>query len=238
MLSIPCDNGTWALSLVTLDEDRALFGLRDAARWSSVVRSIKGAEHWLDGEPLDDRVVTMAGIEDRLRVFSDHERPLVCGIVAVGDAWACTNPTLGRGASFALLHALVLRRVLREVGSGEPLELAEAFHQATTEEILPWFSWTRETDRHRRAEIRALLGLAPPPPADEAWALEAAPAGAALSDTDCLRALVRARTVLQPLEQATAAPGLRERAYELASSMSGGPLPWPSCEELVALANA
>ncbi len=76
-----------------------------------------------------------------------------------------------------------------------------------------------------------------PTTADDAWALEGALAAAARYDTDCFRALVRARAVLQPLEEASATPGLRERAFELAGSMSSAPSPWPSRERLVALAN-
>ena len=237
LLSLPCDSGTWAVTLVALDEDRQLFGLSDPRRWSAAVRAIPGAAHWLDGEPLEDRVVTISGIEDRHRGFVLAGRPVASGVVAVGDAWACTNPTVGRGASLALMHAILLRRVLREVGADAPLVLAEAFHEATAGELYPWFAWTRDGDRLRRAEIRAVIGTAAPTTADDAWALEGALAAAARYDTDCFRALVRARAVLQPLEEASATPGLRERAFELAGSMSSAPSPWPSREQLVALAN-
>lgn len=48
---------------------------------------------------------------------------------------------------------------------------------------------------------------------------------------------MRARTVLSPLDQATQAKGLRQRAFDLARSAAVGPFPGPSREELVALAN-
>ena len=39
-------------------------------------------------------------------------------MLSVGDAWACTNPTLGRGITLGLLHAVLLRDVLRgEIGA-------------------------------------------------------------------------------------------------------------------------
>lgn len=237
LLTLPADNGTWSVTLVTLDEDRALSGLRDATRWSAAIRAIPVAAHWLDGEPIEDKVVTMVGLEDRHREFAPGGRPVASGVVAVGDAWACTNPTLGLGASLALMHALALRRVLREVGLDAPLSFTEAFHRATADELYPWFAWTRNSDRQRRWEIRRQIGGAAHVTDDDAWALENALTLAARRDPDCLRALVRARTVLQPFEEVTAAPGLRERAFDLARSGPSGPPPWPTRDELVALAN-
>jgi 2-polyprenyl-6-methoxyphenol hydroxylase-like FAD-dependent oxidoreductase len=38
--------------------------------------------------------------------------PVITGLAALGDAWACTNPSLGRGASIGLLHACALRDLL------------------------------------------------------------------------------------------------------------------------------
>ena len=46
-------------------------------------------------------------------------RPVATGLVAVGDSWACTNPSIGRGASIGLLHAVALRDVLRETRPSE-----------------------------------------------------------------------------------------------------------------------
>jgi flavin-dependent dehydrogenase len=41
----------------------------------------------------------MAGILDRYRRFVVDGAPVVTGYAAVGDAWACTNPSAGRGIS-------------------------------------------------------------------------------------------------------------------------------------------
>ena len=237
LLRFPCDNGSWSVTIVALDEDRALFGLRDEKRWSAAVRSVPGLAHWLDGEPVEDHVVTIAGVEDRYRELVLDGRPVASGVVAVGDAWSCTNPTLGRGGSLALAHAQLLRDQLRAVDLDDPVAFAEGFHRATAEELYPWFAWTRQSDRHRRAAIRGLLDGPPHHPDDDAWALESALVLAARHDPDCLRALVRARTLLASLDEATREPGLRERAFALAREAGGGPLPGPSREELVAIAN-
>ena len=65
-------------------------------------------QHWLDGEPITD-VLAMAGIMDRHRRFVVDDRPVATGVCAVGDAWACTNPSAGRGISVGLVHAQQLR---------------------------------------------------------------------------------------------------------------------------------
>ena len=96
-LTLPADNGTWSVTLATSAKDKALRLLRDAATWERTVRSLPLVAHWLDGEPIDDRVTVMAGIEDRHRNLMVDATPVATGVVAAGDAWACSNPTVGRG---------------------------------------------------------------------------------------------------------------------------------------------
>ena len=81
--------------------------------WERVVRSYPLVAHWADGEPLDDDIAVMAKIEDRHRAFVVDGEPVVTGVAALGDAWACTNPSLGRGATIGLLHARALRDAIR-----------------------------------------------------------------------------------------------------------------------------
>ena len=64
--------------------------------------------HWLDGEPITG-VEPMGGVIDRYRTPAPAP-----GIISVGDAWACTNPSLGRGIALGLAHAALARRVIRE----------------------------------------------------------------------------------------------------------------------------
>jgi flavin-dependent dehydrogenase len=55
----------------------------------------------------------MAGILDRYRRFVVEGNPIVTGFAAVGDAWACTNPSAGRGLSVGIVHAQLLRSTVR-----------------------------------------------------------------------------------------------------------------------------
>ena len=119
-VTLPADNGTWCVVIVAAAHDRALHGLRHVARWERTVRALPMVAHWLDGEPVDDRVRTIAKIEDRHRDFVVDGRPVATGVVAVGDAWACTNPSRGRGASIGMLHGLALRQTLRRCRPRRP----------------------------------------------------------------------------------------------------------------------
>ena len=56
--------------------------------------------------------MTMAKIEDRIRSLVVDGRPVATGVLTVGDSWACTNPSVGRGISIGMLHAVALRDTL------------------------------------------------------------------------------------------------------------------------------
>ena len=118
--------------------DRALRGLRDQRRWEAAVARYPLVANWLDGEPITG-IDVIAGIEDRYRRLVVDAQPVATGIVAVGDAWACTNPSLGRGAAIGLLHAGCLRDVLRDVDPGDPEKLARRFDEVTTTTVEPLY---------------------------------------------------------------------------------------------------
>ena len=236
-LSLPADNGTWSVGLITSARDKALLGLRDADRWEQVLRALPLVAHWLDGEPIDDRVTTISKLEDRSRDYVVDDAPVATGVVAVGDAWACTNPSLGRGASIGMLHGTVLREALRAPGLGDYADFAAAFHAATDDEVLPWFRWTRFEDAHRLAEVEAGIRGEPYLPGDERYELEQALSSASAKDPDLLRLGVRARLVIEPLDDALADRAVAERILELGSGWRDDPVPAPDREALVALAN-
>jgi 2-polyprenyl-6-methoxyphenol hydroxylase-like FAD-dependent oxidoreductase len=236
-LTLPADNGTWSVTVVARAGDRALLGLRDPERFEAVMRSLPTVAHWLDGEPIDDRVVTMTKIEDRHRELRPGGEPVATGLVAVADAWACTNPSLGRGASIGMLHALALRDTLREVGTDGPAELADAFGEATASIVQPWYDATLSFDRHRLAEMTAISEGSPYEPADPAFELGKALQAAAGQDPDCLRASVDIAMVLDLPAAVFARPGLMDKVIELGAAWRGAPAFGPSRDDLVAMAN-
>jgi flavin-dependent dehydrogenase len=177
----------------------------------------------------------MGGMVDRYRRPIADGRPLLTGIALLGDAWACTNPSLGRGISLGLLHARALREV---VGShlDDPLEFAEAWDAATETRLTPWYRETVEEDRDRLHEIDALReGLEPAPLSERPAALRQALNTAAVFDPDLFRAYLDSRAVLKPLGQTFSEDGVAERTLEVAGEHERMVLPGPTREDLLTL---
>jgi 2-polyprenyl-6-methoxyphenol hydroxylase-like FAD-dependent oxidoreductase len=227
-LTLPADNGTWSVTLVTSARDKALRCLRDPVTWEKAVRSLPLVAHWLDGQPIDDRVTVMAGIEDRHRSLMAGGSPVATGVVAAGDAWACSNPTVGRGASIGMMQAVLLRDTIAATGLDDPGAFALAFHRATAEQVEPWYRDTLTADRHRLAEIDALIDGGEYRPRDPGWELSQALSNAAFKDPDCLRAFVSVSMVLTRPADALARPGLADKVTALGGGWRDEPIPAPS----------
>lgn len=234
-LTLPADNGTWSVTLVTSSKDKALRVLHDPVVWERAVRSLPLVAHWLDGQPIDDRVMALAGIEDRHRNLMIDGAPVATGVVAVGDAWACSNPTAGRGASIGMLQAALLRDTIAATGLDDPWQLACSFHHATAEMVEPWYRDTLAADRHRLAEIDALIGGGEYRPRDPAWEMGQALANAAFKDPDCLRGFVSTVMLLSRAAEVAARPGLFDKIMSLGAGWRGEPFPAPSRPELLSI---
>jgi 2-polyprenyl-6-methoxyphenol hydroxylase-like FAD-dependent oxidoreductase len=238
-LSLPADNGTWCLGIITAAKDKALLGLRRLDRWEAVVRSLPLVAHFLDGEPIDDGVAVITKLEDRYRKFLVNGHPVATGVVAVGDSWAASNPAVGRGISIGMLHSLVLRNTIRDVGFDEPAVFASRFHDRTAETVEPWYRTTLAGDRDRLAEVEAgILGASYQPKAD-AYQQTKSIFAAAPFDPDCLRGALDIRSVLKlPQEVFNADPALADKAACLAAGAPDAGTLGPDRKQLVAMANA
>ena len=234
-LTLPADNGTWAIVLVTGSKDTALRPLRETARWEALVRGLPLVAHWLDGTPLEGEVQVMARLEDRYYGFVVDGQPVATGVVAVADSWACSNPANGRGASIGLLHALTLRDQLRATGLDDPAAFADAFHTATAETVEPWYHATLATDRYRLGEIEAGARGATYDPPDPAYQLEKSLNAAFDRDPDCVRANCDIRFVLQPPAEVFARPGLRDKTLTLGSDWRDEAPFGPTRKQILAL---
>jgi len=234
LLTLPSDNGTWAVAIVTSSGDQVLKRVRDPDLWSAVLQACPLHAHWLQGEPIGE-LEAMGGLTDRYRRPVADGRPMLTGIALLGDAWACTNPSLGRGISLGLLHTKCLREV---VGAhlDDPLEFAEAWDAATEAKLTPWYRETVAEDRDRLHEIEALRnGTEPTPPSERASVLRRALTTAALHDPELFRAYLASRAVLTPLSETFAQDGVAERTIELAGEHQPMVLPGPSREDLLTL---
>lgn len=151
------------------------------------------------------------------------------------DAWACTNPSLGRGMSLGLRHVQCLRAVIRE-HLDDPRGFADAWDAVTEVELTPWYREIVEEDRARMAEIEALRqGLEPGPPSGAVVALLPALRLALTSDPDAFRAFIASRSCVTRLGEAFADQYFGERIRELARDIEPPPLPGPDRARLLAL---
>ena len=96
ILTLPADNGTWAVTIVASSGDQALKRVRKPDLWTAVIEACPLHAHWLEGEPIGE-IEAMGGVLDRYRRPRADGRPLVTGLALLGDAWACTNPRWGGG---------------------------------------------------------------------------------------------------------------------------------------------
>ena len=232
ILTLPCDSGTWGVGLVTSARDKELRALRAVPAWEAALALFPNVAHWGAAEPITG-VQVIAGIEDRHRSHVVDGEPVVTGLAAVGDAWACTNPSLGRGASIGLLHACALRDLLREVSPDEPERLARRFDEVTQATVGPYYRATLEFDRHRLAEINGEITGQPYQPDDPAWDFSKALYAAAACDPDVLRAYtsVAAMTAL-PID-ALAEPGMLDKVISLGTTAPRYSAPGPPRAELL-----
>jgi 2-polyprenyl-6-methoxyphenol hydroxylase-like FAD-dependent oxidoreductase len=238
VLTLPADNDTWSVTLIARSGDRALLGLRDLDRWESVVRSLPTVAHWLEGDPIEDHIVTMAKIEDRHRDMRPDGTPVATGILAVADAWACTNPSVGRGASIGMLHAQALRDTLRETGPDRPAELSDAFDSATAATVEPWYQGTLSFDRHRLAEMEAVAEGNTYDPGDPQYEMTSALTLASSKDPDVFRGFMDIVGVLELPEAVLARPGMFEKVIALGADWRDEAAIGPDRDDLVAMASA
>ena len=138
------------------------------------MRRYPAAAHWIDAEPITD-VAVMGGIEDRRREFVVDGEPVVTGLVAVGDAWACTNPSLGRGR---LDRRAARRRAAATCSPRKarptPTRWCAGSPRRPTRGSAPYLEATLSFDRHRLAEIEADVAGVPYRPDDRGWAMATA----------------------------------------------------------------
>lgn len=192
--------------------------------------------HWLDGTPITD-VLAMAGILDRYRRFVVDGRLIVTGFVAVGDSWACTNPSAGRGLSVGLIHAQLLRKVVRGY-LDDPAALARVWDERTEQYVAPYYWNQIAADRARLAQMNAQMnalrnGLEPPTP-DSLMARFATAAG---YDADVFRGLLETVLCLALPQEVLERPGIKDKIDELGQGLPMQ-IPGPDRDQLLRLLSA
>ena len=236
VLTIPCDDAMWSVTLAISAGDQPLKRLRHPGPWTGLVAACPRHSHWLSGDPIGG-VLPMSGLVDRHRRFNVGGRPVATGIAAVGDACVCTNPTNGRGMALGLMHIQRLRDVTRD-HLDDPREFAEVWDAVTEAELTPWYRDNLEEDRLRLAEMEAIrCGLDPSAPKTPSAALRQALFAAVPYDADAFRAYLASRSCLTPAREALADPAFVEHLLRVACDRDCAPPAGPTRSQLLRLMN-
>jgi 2-polyprenyl-6-methoxyphenol hydroxylase-like FAD-dependent oxidoreductase len=234
VLTLPGDNGTWSVTIFVAAGDQPLKQLRHDKTWTAVIRACPLHQHWLDGTPITG-VLAMSGIVDRYRRFVVDGSPIATGFAAVADAWACTNPSAGRGLTVGFLHARELRNVLR--ATQDPREIAEEFHRRTEAEIAPWYRAQIAADRARFRDMEALrAGREPPKPADELTSQIRSLFTVMAADADLFRAALEYNGTITPVQTILRRPDVVERMEAARQALKDLPppaMPGPNRKQLL-----
>jgi 2-polyprenyl-6-methoxyphenol hydroxylase-like FAD-dependent oxidoreductase len=222
ILTLPADAGTWSVTLYGAAGDPPLKRLRHAGAWNAVMRASPLHAHWLEGDAMTG-ILPMGGVLDRRRRLPGDGS--LTGLALLGDAWGCTNPSLGRGMSLGLVHAALLRDAVRE-HAGDPDAFAAAWDETTERELTPWYESTVVVDRARLAELDAARTGGPyTVPAYPASRLRAALPRAMGVDADAFRAGLEIAGCVSLPSEVFARPGFAERVMAAAAARGDAPMP-------------
>ena len=229
VLTLYGDNDTWSVTIYTSSHDAPVKALRDGETFARVIGACPLQAHWLDGRPVTG-VLPMAGITERFRRFVVDGTPVVTGFAAVGDAWACSDPSGGRGLSIGIMHAQVLRRTVR-THLGDPAAFARAWDEGTERAVSPYFRNQAAADRFRLAEMTALRQGRPWSPPDSPMTRLI---NAAAWDPDAFRAFVATVMCLALPQDVLARPEISD-TLERIGDKTPPPFPGPDRPRLLRL---
>ena len=178
-------------------------------------------------------MLSMVGVTDRHRQFVVDGTPCATGVVTVGDASSCTNPSLGRGITLGLMHAEILVECIVDY-LGDPDALALAFHERTETEMRPWHDATIEIDRRRVSDMRVYRDGGTPEQASEERMISII--GAAMGvDAIALRAMAEIIGCHALVSDVMGRPGMLKHILGFEDQATSTSLPGPDRAELMAL---
>lgn len=240
LLTVPGDNDTWGVTIFATTADRAMRAVRDPKVFEKVIRAHPLHAGWVEGEPITE-VEVMAGVSDRERSIFVDGSPVATGVLPVADAWACTNPSLGRGITMGLMQTVDTLPGIR-THLDDPLQMAHEWQGATEARVAGIHEATLRKDRARNEEMDAVrTGRRRPPRVpsllfDENDPKEMALFGAMMHSAAAFRAGIALNARFASYEEATQPPEVsRALADEAASPIELPPLDIPTRSNLEAL---
>jgi 2-polyprenyl-6-methoxyphenol hydroxylase-like FAD-dependent oxidoreductase len=144
------DNETFSFVQMIHPDDRELRMLRHPEAFTTALRTIRPAAYLIDddiSQPITD-VLPMGQLRNTWRSFMHEGRPIVGGLVSIGDALCHTNPRYAWGLSLSLSHAFLIARLTHEAVDADAV--VAKFYQASESEARTVFEIASETDDARR----------------------------------------------------------------------------------------
>jgi 2-polyprenyl-6-methoxyphenol hydroxylase-like FAD-dependent oxidoreductase len=147
------DNGAFSITLTHDGADKRLRLLRDDEVFDDAMRSIPRLSDWIDpsrSQPVSPPLPGGRLFNTYRGQVDDAGRPVVAGLISVGDAVCTTTPLAGRGVTLALMQAQELVRILEK--DPDTVTVTRQFDRWCLRHIRPWFDDHRyaDTDRLRR----------------------------------------------------------------------------------------
>lgn len=231
-LTMPGDRGWWSVTLYHSPQDKQMRRVRDTKVFERVVRALPNHAHWADGESQGE-VRSIASTANTTRRFVVDGRPCATGVVPVGDAWGYTNPSIGRGITLGLMHAIDVAPAIVE-HIDDPGQLAAEWERRTAGRAARWHASTVAFDRIRGPEVEAYRQGQPDPfdPSDPQVAGSRAFSSASRYDAQVLQWFSEVACCFALPEDVIAREGVFERVLDVALSNPPYQCPGPSRAEL------
>jgi len=232
VLTLPGDHGWWSVTLYHSPKDKLMRKVRDPLVFERVVRALPNHAHWADGTP-QGSCFSMASTANTTREFVRDGLPCATGVVPVGDAWGFTNPSIGRGITLGLMHAVDIAPAIAE-HMEDPRRLATEWERRTDERAARWHASTVDFDRIRAPEVEANLQGLPDPfdPSDPSVAGPRAFASASHHDPQVLQWFFEVVGCFSLPGDVMARDGVLERVIDVAQSSPPHVSPGPTRAEL------
>ena len=144
--TFPGDNGTFAAVLAVPTGVPELKTLMRERAFGVAIESIPMLSKWVNAETAEPitGVLAMGGLQNTIHELDDR---LPAGLFPVADSLCHTDPVLGLGLSFALIHARELGRVLR--AHEDPCDARAAYRAAVMPALAERYAQASALDEQR-----------------------------------------------------------------------------------------
>jgi len=208
-VAFPGDHGAFGIGLFADPADKELRVLRHNWAFDAVVDNIPLLAMWAapdNATPILD-TLTMSGHQNVRRHFVADGKPIVHGLLPVGDSLCTTNPQYGWGASMALTYASsAVDAVGAHAGTGDWDALALDYNEAVRDEADGVYRESAAMDRMRIYEWDGIEVPESDREAIERQRLVRGIAAGALRDPVLGRAMLRRANLIDPPERVLDAP--------------------------------